>query len=187
MYLHSMVVVLIYDHTQHGTISMEILTTPEKKYRIENHQAFVAFIKPVELLIDPVMVNPVTGEIDDDRSLNTELNFWCEVIAPQLIEDHDAAYHTIRSNELCYHMTDLDCGAKTYELLIDRVYTLFMEKYGDYDGIAYDRGLRNRKFMYSYSGIEAYISEDMLYLGNLEKDKSFLGDLNNFIKSVSML
>jgi len=81
-------------------------------------------------------VNPITGEVDDDKSLNTKTEVWLEcgphISHAQLVKDGDeAAEHYPFGTPS--HDTDLDCGAETYEQAIVILAKAIFDKYGDYD------------------------------------------------------
>lgn len=70
------------------------------------------------LRIEVVRVNPKTESIDDNRSLNTDVRVWLECCVTEngeRILDHD-----------------LDCGANTFELAIQELAKLVLQKYGSY-------------------------------------------------------
>lgn len=64
-------------------------------------------------------VNPVTNELDDDKTKNTKVQVWLECFPdnPKI----DGRYHDI----------DLDCGGDTFEEAIIELAKLVMNKYGN--------------------------------------------------------
>ena len=77
------------------------------------------------LCTDVVKVNPKTNEIDDDESLNTEVQVWLEGGPWELLYETD--YYGWS------HDIDLDCGAATYEEAVIEFVALVRDKYGDYE------------------------------------------------------
>lgn len=71
--------------------------------------------------LSPHMVNPETKSICKDRTLNTEIAWWIEVSCYEKPQDEHQT-----------HYWELDCGGKSVEEAIDKLYSLVLEKYGDY-------------------------------------------------------
>lgn len=71
----------------------------------EGHPNYVCQNFQNALDIDFQKVNPLTGKIDDDNSLNIEVECWLECGGFYL--DDGFVGH--------YHDPDLDCGGKTFE------------------------------------------------------------------------
>ena len=67
--------------------------------------------------IEVVKVNPLTKSIDDDNSLNTEVNVWLEC----------GKY----SQYVNWHDIELDCGGQTFEEAIVELANLVKKNYGD--------------------------------------------------------
>jgi len=74
-------------------------------------------------------VNPMTGIIDDDDSLNTQVEIWLQNGAWAPAGDADDIYGT---GEMHYHDHRLDCGGRTYEEAILKMAKLVRQHYGDY-------------------------------------------------------
>lgn len=69
------------------------------------------------LYIMVVKVNPLTNEVDDDRTKNTKTQVWLEV------GPWSEQYHT--------HDWDLDCGGDTFEEAICKLADLVKQYYTD--------------------------------------------------------
>lgn len=149
----------------------------EMKYEIENHPHFAEFIshRPY-LIIDPVMVNPDTKCIEDDRSSNTELNFWVEVMVPNYINESNRPHYGYSKDVCMAHCSMCDSGGITYEDAIKNVWKLFCDNYG-YTTVkecddASLKAMNDYKHKYK-SGIEIYI-KDMYNVKCIDSDVKFL-------------
>lgn len=101
------------------------MNTCDKFYWIKDHPAFInKALLPVELEIDPHMVCPITNRIEDYKPLNTQHQLWVEVLIPQFNSDEQKWEHA--------HDWNLDTGGNTWEEMIEKLYLLVLEHYGDY-------------------------------------------------------
>lgn len=101
------------------------MNTCDKYWWVTEHPAFINKDgATVQIEIDPHMVCPSTGKIEDYHPLNTKLQLWIEVMVPFKHEDSDK-YES-------GHDYELDCGGWTYEEAIDNMYNAVLKKYGDY-------------------------------------------------------
>jgi len=69
--------------------------------------------------ISVMKVNPITGRVDDDMKLNTEIEIWLECGEIDYTSDPVEHYHDVR----------LDCGAPTYEEAIVKLANLIYKYY----------------------------------------------------------
>ena len=86
--------------------------------------------------IDPVLVNPLTGMIDDDESLNTELHVWLEGGGWfDLSQDKNFPPPPNGWNDhnkwVSCHDTDLDCGGATMTEAMLNLADLVEKHYGN--------------------------------------------------------
>lgn len=101
------------------------MNTCDKFYWIKDHPAFInKALLPVELEIDPHMVCPLTNRIEDFQPLNTKHVLWVEVMIPHFDEDEQKWVHA--------HDWNLDTGGDTWEDMIEKLYDLVVEHYGEY-------------------------------------------------------
>lgn len=78
--------------------------------------------------IYPVLVNPATGHIDDDDTLNTATRIWYEFGPIDLLPtDHGGGGWICAA----YHDYELDGGADTYENVIIEIALKIWTKYGN--------------------------------------------------------
>lgn len=70
--------------------------------------------------IEVVKVNPKTEKIEDDKSLNTQVNVWLEC------GEYSKEYKSF------VHDLDLDTGGKTFEEAIIQLANLVSVHYGEY-------------------------------------------------------
>lgn len=102
------------------------MNTYDKYWFCKRHPAFInSDFLEVEILIDPHMVCPLTGRVENYQPLNTKIRYWVEFCPPWFDEDQTKKW--VRS-----HDVDCDCGGWTYEEAVDNLYDLVLEKYGDY-------------------------------------------------------
>lgn len=97
----------------------------DKYYWIHDHPAFInpEFVK-LTLEIDPHMVCPTTNRVEDFTRLNTKHQLWVEVMVPHYDEDTKLWGHA--------HDWTCDTGGDTWEEMIEKLYDLIVEKYGEY-------------------------------------------------------
>lgn len=79
-------------------------------------------------------VNPLTGRIDDNKALNTQVEFWLEN-GPWMRTDDPAngiPEDMLGDGEIHSHDINLDCGGLTYEEALLNMAKLVREHYGDY-------------------------------------------------------
>jgi hypothetical protein len=89
------------------------------KLNLKDHEPWIE--------ITPVLVDPKTKEVNDDSAKNTEVNWWLE-----------AGYYAYIDSEIhpnSVHDTELDCGGKTTEEAVEKLYNLTLKKYGEYDNV----------------------------------------------------
>lgn len=79
--------------------------------------------------IDPVLVNPLTGFIDEDDSLNTKLVVWLEGGGWYDMRDDPHAPPCVDPWVAC-HDINLDCSGDTMEEALLRLADLVEEHYG---------------------------------------------------------
>lgn len=86
---------------------------------LAKHKIFDESFEYDRLWIHVTKVNPVTNELDDDKTKNTKVQVWLECFPdnPKI----DGRYHDI----------DLDCGGDTFEEAIIELAKLVMNKYGN--------------------------------------------------------
>ena len=163
--------------------NMTELTIPEMWYKIHNHHKFVNSILGVSLLIGPVMVNPATKRIEDDRSTNTELNYWIEFLVPQPITEANRIHYGARTYEAQHHDYELDCGGVTHEEAIRKAYHNFINKYGETNDELYLKALRDQSNKYvphTISNLKSYFFEDVFSFDCIKKDIEFLNKPGSF-------
>lgn len=101
------------------------MNTCDKFYWVCDHPKFAEF-GGASIHLEPQMVNPLTKEIDDDTTKNTELNWWLEVTYYDYEDDR-------KRRLVPCHPYQLDTGGVTVDEAIDKLYKLTLEHYGDYD------------------------------------------------------
>lgn len=74
--------------------------------------------------INVTKVNPLTGENEEDESLNTEIAVWLEANSYIEQEDKEGPYTAV------HHHTELDTGGKTFEEAIINLAALVEKIYG---------------------------------------------------------
>lgn len=94
---------------------------PRERYSYES-----GFTEALTIMV--VKVNPDTGRIDSDRSLNTSTRVWLECGPWLEAGDVDALKFT---GQAC-HDTHLDCGAPTFEEAVTKLATLVFAREGSY-------------------------------------------------------
>lgn len=96
---------------------------------ITNHSKF-SRLGDVQLMIDPVMVNPKNNTIEGDDVVNTKLRFWVEVIIPGCYTVNEMKEYHISNPYHSIHDWELDSGGDTYHEAVKIVYDKFIKKYG---------------------------------------------------------
>jgi len=76
-------------------------------------------------------VNPLTGSIDDNKALNTQVEIWLENGPWELVENPE--FDIYGTGEMASHDIDLDCGGLSCEEAILEMAKLVRQKYGDYE------------------------------------------------------
>ena len=76
-------------------------------------------------------VNPLTGYIDDNKTLNTQVEFWLENGPWERVADH-LDEDIYGNGEMPSHDFNLDCGGLSYEQAILEMAKLVKKHYGDY-------------------------------------------------------
>lgn len=92
------------DHTQ----------TPQERIHHRNMQRNYGITRAVTL--DVVKVDPLTGHVEDDRSLNTQTQIWVEMGQWEWPSSTPVDEHSKRDAH--FHDPKLDCGADTMDLAI---------------------------------------------------------------------
>lgn len=77
------------------------------------------------------MVCPTTNRIEDFTRLNTKHQLWVEFRVPFFDTDRDEWSHM--------HDWDCDTGGDTWEVMIERLYDLVVEHYGNYTDDDYNK------------------------------------------------
>lgn len=83
-----------------------------------------------EIEIMPQLVNPLTKEIDDGQSKNTEVAYWVEFSYKDKTPEEAKGY---LGEECSFHDWELDTGAETYEKAVENLFSLVLKKYGEYE------------------------------------------------------
>lgn len=167
--------------------NMTELTIPEMWHKIHYHHKFANSKLGISLLIDPVMVNPETKRIEDDRSTNTELNYWIEFLVAQPITEAHRIHYGARTYEAQYHDYELDCGGVTYEEAIRKAYQNFINKYGETTDEEYVVEMKKGYPKHFYSNLECYYDEELYGYEPVNKDTEFLNNEENFKKSLKTI
>jgi len=84
-----------------------------------------------EIEVSPQTVNPLTKEIDQDESKNTEVAFWIEFSYYDRVSEEDREW--FNDDVVSFHDWEMDCGAETYEGAIELLFNMIYDKYGDYE------------------------------------------------------
>lgn len=97
------------------------MNTTEKYYWCINHEKIGEPHAQGSIELTPHMVNPLNHTIEDDKTLNTQLQWWIEYF--KLNE---------KGGNVDTHYWNLDCGGNSAEEAIDTLYELILKEYGEY-------------------------------------------------------
>lgn len=116
------------------------MNTAEKYWWVYNHPKLNQFDGWSPWIdVEPHMVCKETNRVEDDRSKNTTLQLWIEVmyyVVDEMVVDQSEItknFIPMRNNMTYCHDWQLDCGGFTFEEAIDDLYELVLEHYGDYE------------------------------------------------------
>lgn len=105
------------------------MNTHDKYWWVYDHPEYNSGKRSVaEVEITPHMVNPINNTIEKDKSLNTKLQWWIEVMYEDYIEDgdpHEYGYHSV-------HDWEVDTGGDSIDEAIDNLYEEVKARYGEY-------------------------------------------------------